>query len=135
MKKKIDEQSRMLFYLLKKNSTYNDILHDTSKNIQDVFEDISALQKGFESYIIKEEENSKRKIMPTPELSEMISKTIKEQITFELAMLDNVKIVNRDIINKITYNTSRTYPYVDIEYISKKCLTIINSLQSPNKSD
>lgn len=134
MKKKINEQSRLLFSILRNNNTYNDILYDTSKNVQDMSENISTLQKSVSSQIIREMEKEKKKIMPTPELADMISKTIEEQITFEMSMMNNVRIIDKDTITRITFNVARTYPYVDETYLGKKCLSMINLIH-PTKED
>lgn len=130
IKRRIDESSRVLFHLLRHNKIYNDRVYDMSNNVELVLENIKTLSKSFNEYLIKEEVKNNKYVMPTPEVARNIQETIKEQIATEIAMIKDVRIIDNSIIHRIAYNVIRSYPDIDREYIVRKCLAIINSIDS-----
>lgn len=89
--------------------------------------DVSSLSQGVQ-YLFKEQKKmSEQKIYPTPQLSEMIGITIKEQIATEEVLSNNMRIPNSTSTMKIIENVVKTYPHVDEEYLTKRCLAQIES--------
>lgn len=126
--KKLEEQSNMIFYIIKKIRSIDNSLFEESQTISEINENMYLLSNNVDSYILSENKKSKTKVFPTPDVAKMITETIHEQISTELTMLQDVRIVSRDVVNRIILNVTRTYPQIDPEYISRKCLAIIKSL-------
>jgi hypothetical protein len=104
-------------------------------------DDITSVQQNIKSltssigHVIKENQTIRgEKVYPSPQLAELIQATIKEQITIEMLLSNKMRIANKDSVGKIIENVSKTYPNVDVEYLTKKCLAMIElSTQSQNK--
>lgn len=88
---------------------------------------LNSLSSGVRYFIQEHQQMDDKKIMPTPQLSEMIGVTIQEQIATEEMLCHNMKIPRSDGQFKITQNVCRTYPHVDEEYIAKRVAATIES--------
>lgn len=88
---------------------------------------LNSLSSGVRYFIQEHQQMDDKKIMPTPQLSEMIGVTIQEQIATEEILCHNMKIPRSDGQFKITQNVCRTYPHVDEEYIAKRVAATIES--------
>ena len=116
-----EEQNRILHTLLRKDQIYGDKLFDIS----------SELSKRFDN-LEEELTNDRDNVMPLPQLSEMIEATIREQISIEIALSVKMRLPRKDLVEIITVNVCKTYPFVDKNYIAKKCLALIESTVSKN---
>jgi uncharacterized protein YoxC len=67
-------------------------------------------------------------IYPRPQVASEITATIKEQINIELVKSHRLKAPKADYLNNIILNVSKTYPEVSIEYITNKCIAMIESM-------
>ena len=67
-------------------------------------------------------------IYPRPQVASEITSTIKEQINIELVKSRRLKAPKADYLNNIILNVSKTYPEVSIEYITNKCIAMIESM-------
>lgn len=134
LRKKIEEQNRILYTLMNKCNIYGDKLFDTSMICNKSNEDLMTLSKRFE-LLESDIHMSKNNIMPLPQLAEMIESTIREQVAIEIALSGKMKLPRKDMVNKITNNVSATYPYVSIEYIAKKCLAVIETMTTSEERE
>lgn len=67
------------------------------------------------------------KIYPTPDLVEQITATIEDQMAIELLLSEDLAVPSAGYLERIVNAVARTYPNVDIEYIAKKCTSIIHA--------
>lgn len=134
LENRLEEQSSVLYSILKKHIIYDDKLYVMSDDITSVQQNIKSLTSSI-GHVIKENQTIRgEKVYPSPQLAELIQATIKEQITIEMLLSNKMRIANKDSVGKIIENVSKTYPNVDVEYLTKKCLAMIElSTQSQNK--
>lgn len=103
-------------------------IHDDVNRIKcvsiDNTEAISLLTTSIEELM---KENPYKKKLPTPDIAEMIEKTIKEQISIEFMLSSDLRAPSKDALKTIVTNTIETYPQIDAKYIAKKCLMLVES--------
>lgn len=135
IKTRFDMQTNILYTLIKKNNLYNDRLYTVINDNEQTKQDIVSLLTSLETFKedIRERENNK--IYPNPQMVSMIETTINEQIGIEITLTHNLFIKPRDMLNTVVDNTMKTYPMVDKEYITKKCITMIESLHQDNSTN
>ena len=119
----IDDQSNIIYVLLKRIQEVQNDLTEMQRNIESLSTSIELMN----SHVKR---NANETLYPDPKLAEMITSTIKEQLTIELTLSKNMTLANRESVTRITKNVARTYPQVDKEYIVKKCLAVIESVLS-----
>lgn len=104
------------------NITY-DLLKET-RDIDFDFEQlnnmINQLTAGLST---KEEEQAKT--LPTPDIEEQITKTIKDQIATEVALAADLRAPYKDALRDIILRTVETYPTISIEYIARKVISMV----------
>ena len=127
LKKKLNEQLQIMHLLFKRNGLNNDKLHDISNENSEIKENITSLSTSIDTLLKDLQKSNDKKIFPTPELAKMIDSTIREQIAIETALSHNMKIAKKSSVTNIVTVVTMTYPFVDEEYITKKCLSIIES--------
>lgn len=100
-----------------------EMYHSESRNSDNIASLSSSVQ-----YIVKDYKKSvDTKIYPTPQLSDMIGVTIREQIATEEMLSHNMRIPSPTSTTKIIENVIKTYPHVDTEYLTKRCMATIES--------
>lgn len=115
---------------MKKQCNSDGNISDITNEIDSIGNTITSLSTSIRSIMQATSTASNENMMPTPQLAEMITATIKEQILIEFNLSRNMRIPRGDSTQKIIENTIRTYQYVDKEYITKKCLSMIESMIS-----
>lgn len=127
MKNKIDELSRILFVVLKKENKQDDSSYDIKKALYTINDNIESLSTSTSKVINEINIRNDESIMPTPQLANMIKETINEQITIETLLSNKMKLPNKKSTSYIIENTARTYPHVDKEYIVKLSMAMIEN--------
>ena len=97
--------------------------------------ELSTLATSIDSIFKEYKQSMNTKIYPTPQLADMITTTIKEQVAVETILTKNLRIIDKNTVNIIIENTIKTYPHVDESYIIKKTLSIIESLKTNNQPE
>ncbi len=128
LKNAMSEQSRMIYSLMIRQNFSNDKVDDVSAMMDSVSKTISTLSTSISSVLKENNRLHNEKIMPSPNLAEMITATIKEQLSIEFNLSKGQRLPNKDSISKIIMNVQMTYPHVNEEYIVKKCLAMIESM-------
>ena len=157
-RKRDEELSRLMYSIIRKTQTLDDDYYALKEQNQQYANDIKRLQEMINSLGVLEQKNassissltssinnviqenkrrSETKIYPTPQLSEMIKTTIGEFFHQEVVLIRDMRFPvspTDPVITKITKNTILTYPHVDEEYITKRCLaTIENQIQKAQR--
>lgn len=101
---------------------------DTEEDSLDIKEKLETLQTSVTNTLEEMTVRSKAKIYPLPQLSEMITQTIAEQIHLHTRLNNNRRIVPKEEFNKIIEDVCKTYPGVAEEFIVKKTISIIESM-------
>lgn len=131
----INDLSNMVYYVLNKQKNIDTSLDDLRVMCDNTETNTSALSTSID-YIFKEYKQAMdNKIYPTPNLAEMITTTIKEQIAVETILTKNLRIIDKNTVNVIIENTIKTYPHVDQEYIIKKTFSIVESLKTTKSNN
>lgn len=123
----ISEMTSVLFHMLKKANGVSNDAFDIKQMEETNAANLNTLSSGVRYFIEQQQHALNDKIMPTPSLSEMIGITIKEQIATEEMLSHNMRIPNPLSTEKIIKNVCKTYPHVDEEYLSKRCLAQIEA--------
>lgn len=123
----VDDQNNQIMVLIRKINNLKDESFEMYLNEQTNSENLNSLSSGVR-YMLQEQQRSlDNKIYPTPQLSEMIGVTIKEQIATEEMLSHNMRIPNPQSTTKIIENVIKTYPHVDTEYLTKRCMAQIEA--------
>jgi len=131
MKNRINEMSRIMFFLLKKDEKYNNS-HDSIKHALQIINDnigslSSSTSQSFEKLVALTKQTNSITILPTPEKAKMMRETILENINMEVLLSKNMRIQNPKSIIHIAENTIKTYPDIDVEFTAKLCLAMIEN--------
>ena len=130
MKKHQNEQSRIIYMILKKQYSHDTNLHDISENNEQIMMNITSLSTSIDLFTNELEEKRNTKSYPTPDLVKQITDTIKDQISIEITMSRNMRIANKNSVQKIIETVHKTYPNIELDYIIKKTASIIESMKS-----
>lgn len=103
---------------------------DMNENHLNVTESLETLQSSVANTLEDIHRQSKEKIYPLPQLSNMITETIAEQIQIHSKLNSNRRIVPKEDFEKIITAVCLTYPNVVKEYIVEKTISIIESMKS-----
>ena len=122
-----EEQSCEVYMFIRRVKALTDTLDKLRETEANNSKNLTSLSSGVRYFIQEHQQMEDKKIMPTPQLSEMIGVTIQEQIATEEMLCHNMKIPRSDGQFKITQNVCRTYPHVDEEYIAKRVAATIES--------
>lgn len=131
----MNEMTNMMYYILKKQKSIDYILNEVSESNNNTELELSTLSTSIDSMFKEYKKSMNTKIYPTPQLSDMITTTIKEQVAIETILTKNLRIIDKNTVNIIIENTVKTYPHVDESYIIKRVLSIIESLKTNNQSE
>lgn len=103
---------------------------DMNENHLNVTESLETLQSSVANTLEDIHKQSKEKIYPLPQLSNMITETIAEQIQMHSKLNSNRRIVPKEDFEEIITAVCLTYPNVVKEYIVEKTISIIESMKS-----
>lgn len=131
----MNEMTNMMYYILKKQKSIDYVLNEVSVSNNNTELELSTLSTSIDSIFKEYKQSMNTKVYPTPQLADMITTTIKEQVAVETILTKNLRIVDKNTVNIIIENTIKTYPHIDESYIIKKTLSIIESLKTNNQSE
>ena len=103
---------------------------DMNENHLNVTESLETLQSSVANTLEDIHRQSNQKIYPLPQLSNMITETIAEQIQIHSKLNSNRRVVPKEDFEKIITATCLTYPNVSKDYIVEKTISIIESMKS-----
>lgn len=103
---------------------------DMNENHLNVTESLETLQSSVANTLEDIHRQSKEKIYPLPQLSNMITETIAEQIQIHSKLNNNRRVVPKEEFEKLITAVCMTYPNVSEEYITEKAVSIIESMKS-----
>lgn len=103
---------------------------DMNENHLNVTESLETLQSSVANTLEDMRRQSQEKIYPMPQLSNMITETIAEQIQIHSKLNSNRRVVPKEDFEKIITAVCLTYPNVSKEYIVEKTISIIESMKS-----
>jgi hypothetical protein len=129
-KNQLNEFSRILYLSFKREEQQKEM-------IQTLQEELLQLQQSFESLststttVLEEMKQIQEadRIWPTPQLAEMVSTTIKEQLFTELTLSRKLRIPNQSSIENVIRITSDTYPHVSVDYITRRTFAEVENMQ------
>ena len=104
--------------------------NEVDENTLSIADCAETLQTSVANTLEDIHRQSKQKIYPLPQLSDMITETIAEQIQIHSKLNSNRRIVPKEDFEKIITAVCLTYPNVVKEYIVEKTISIIESMKS-----
>lgn len=120
LKTSIEQLKYSIFVLRKDNEKYSNL----------TLEMFDLLQTSVHTTLDTLEEKKKRKIYPTPELSEQITKTISEQIEIQVILNNKTRVPSSKLITEVVNVVRQTYPNIKEDYIINKTITMIETLET-----
>lgn len=121
----LSDNNRLLYFNLKDSNQMKYNMDDTLDRIDLIETNVSQLSSDLQIKIQRDEEESKRKVYPTPELSRMIAETIREQVEIEMILSKNLTAPSGEYVDEICHRVMKTYPKIEPDYILRKCLSVI----------
>lgn len=102
-------------------------LDECMKYIADEVDSLSSSNKMVLDRLHHEEQQRHRvhNAYPTPDMARAIDQTIKDQISNEMTLSYKLNAPPKNYIHTIVNNVSRTYPQISIDYLSKRCISMI----------
>lgn len=94
-------------------------LHDIEYSIGRVDNVMNQLTAGLST------KQNVTKSLPTPDVEEQITQTIKDQIATEVALAADLRAPYKDSLRDIIFRTVETYPDISIEYIARKVISMV----------
>ena len=129
MKKQINETNRIMFFILQKDEKYDRSHDDIKRGMNTSNSNMGLLSNSvnqvLEEFIKKESKPKKR--LPKPEESKLIRETILECINMEVLLSKDMRIPNKKSTKNIIETTVETYPEIDVGYIVKLCMAMIEN--------
>jgi hypothetical protein len=101
-----------------------DRMYDQSS---DIAKETKQLHEGFEILMTDYNSHHQQKHLPDPTQAAQIEATINDLISIEILLSSDMKISRRDSVINIASKTAETYPDIDVTYIVKKTLSVIES--------
>lgn len=120
LKTSIEQLKYSIFVLRKDNEKYSNL----------TLEMFDLLQTSVHTTLDRLEENKKRQIYPTPELSEQITKTISEQIEIQVILNNKTRVPSSKLITEVVNVVRQTYPNIKEDYIINKTIMMIETLET-----
>lgn len=111
----------LLYYLEKDSRFTNTTLSSLSSSIDEIDHKLQQLSESFD----KSNNTPQPKRLPTPSDEEAITKTITDQIATEVALASDLRSPYKSALNDIILRVVETYPDIDIEYLVRKTVSII----------
>ena len=102
----------------KEDDIYSDILHE----IAEFSNSLTSLSESVSSH---PQETTKR--FPTPEEETNITNTIRDQIATEISLAAGLRAPYKDSLNEIIFRVIETYPDINVEYIVRKTISIVET--------
>ena len=99
-------------------------LNDQSNQLQELSESVNALSTTLTT-VLNVQSTQQPSKLPTPEEEEQIAATIKDQITTEISLAAGLRSPYKDALKEIIIRTAETYPDINIEYIVRKTVSMI----------
>lgn len=129
-----EDTNRLLYFVMKDSKLQTEKIDESMITLNRVEQNIEVLANGLQMRIQHEQQKSNQKHYPKPDEAKLITETIKEQIAIELVLRSEQKAPSGGALTTITENTMKTYPDVDPEYITYKCIAVVqDSVQMPRK--
>lgn len=103
------------------------ITYDLLKETRDVDFDFEQLNNIINQLTagLSTKEEEQAKTLPTPDIEEQITKTIKDQIATEVALAADLRAPYKDALRDIILRTVETYPTISVEYIARKVISMV----------
>lgn len=120
LKTSIEQLKYSIFVLRKDNEKYSNL----------TLEMFDLLQTSVHTTLDTLEEKKNKRIYPTPELSEQITKTISEQIEIQVILNNKTRVPSSKLITEVVNVVRQTYPNIKEDYIINKTIMMIETLET-----
>ena len=121
----LEDNNRLLYFNLKDGVDTRMKTNTCFQEIETIRTDLHALSSGLQIKLQKEEEKARRKRFPKPDEVLQITETIRDQMSIQATLRSEQKSPIGGALPEITENTIRTYPEISEDYITHKCIAIM----------
>lgn len=126
IQKQMNHFSTLLYQIYRRYDESRDTLYEVSEYTKQLHEGFSTLQAAYKKVYGE-------KHMPNPQEAEQIENSIRDLLAIEIILSQDMKIANRESVNRIIYSTIRTYPNINEEYLTKKTISMITQFIKDNQ--
>lgn len=132
LKNKIPGLIGTIYQLKQSNDNLSFDIDQISLSMDRYNNSVESLQLSFDSLAAEYNTLNENKLqrMPSPTEVEQIEKTITDLLQIEISLSKNLKIANKDSLQKICQDTIKTYPGISTEYIIRKATSIVESFST-----
>lgn len=135
MKKQLTDMQHMMYFNMKDTHQTKYMVDNMYDQIEMMDTHIQSLTDHIEERQRIETEKANKKVYPTPDVAKSISETIRDQISIEISLSQHLSAPPNDYVDTIIENVIKTYPNIDIQYISKKCFAMLEDTIRELKSE
>ena len=138
MKKQIKETNRIMFFILQKDDKYDRSHDDIKRGMNTLNSNMGLLSNSVNTVLeelIKKVNKPPKKRLPKPDESKLIRDTILECINMEVLLSKDMRIPNKQSTKNIIETTVETYPEIDVSYIVKLSMAMIENFVLDVKDD
>lgn len=122
----MDRICTLSYYIQKDYHQYRSTLLEVNEYAKQLHEGFSTLQVAYKKVYGE-------KHMPSPQEAQAIESSIRDLLSIEIILSQDMKIASRESVNRIIYSTIKTYPDIDEEYITKKSISVITAFIKENQ--
>ena len=126
MQKQMNHFSTLLYQIHRRYDECRDTLYEVDEYTKQLHEGFSTLQVAYKKVYGE-------KHMPNPQEAQQIENSIRDLLAIEIILSQDMKIANRESVNRIIYSTIRTYPNINEEYLTKKTISMITQFIKDNQ--
>ena len=131
MKNTLTDYTHFMYQLMRKIESVDSNTDKIAQSTNTTNETLNTLTSSIRSVIRKLAEENNTKIMPGPQLMELIDKCITEHVLMEAKLTQN-QVVKDKVMNTIAGFITETFPHVNEEYIVRRVTYIIEEFISSN---
>jgi hypothetical protein len=126
LQKQMNHLSTLMYWIYRHFDNNNTELNNISEYTRQLHEGFSTLQVAYKKVYGE-------KHMPDPQEAQQIENSIRDLLAIEIILSQDMKIANRESVNRIIYSTIRTYPNINEEYLTKKTISVITQFIKDNQ--
>ena len=131
MKNTLTDYSHFMYQLMRKIESTDSNTDKIAQSTNTTNETLSTLTSSIRSVIRKMDEEHNTKIMPGPQLMELIDKCITEHVLMESKLMQN-QVVKGKVINTVSGFITETFPHVNQEYLVRRVTYIVEEFNNSN---
>ena len=126
--RQLEDTNRLLYFNMKDSLLTRSQTSKCLEEIEIIQNDVHELSSGLQLKLQRNEEKAKQKKYPKPDEVAQITETIRDIMSIEMIKRSQQKSPIGGALVDIAYIVCQTYPNISDDYISDKCIAIMQEL-------